>query len=39
MAWIKENWAKIDDAVLGVIAFLQAVLEKFAKWPILDVEI
>lgn len=39
MAWITENWAKINDAVLGVIGFLQSVLEKFAKWPILDVEI
>lgn len=39
MAIIKENWAKINDAVLGVIGFLKEVLSKFAEWPILKVEI
>ena len=37
--WIKKNWDKIDDAVMGVIKFLESVLTKFAEWPILNVEI
>ena len=37
--WIKKHWDKIDDAVMGVIKFLEEVLSKFAEWPIIDVEI
>ena len=37
--WIKKHWSEIDGAVMGVIKFLEAVLTKFAEWPILKVEI
>lgn len=35
MAWIKENWEKIDDVVLKVIDFLRNLLGAADEWPIV----